>query len=797
MKIKFLPFLFTACLSTASYAQDSLITSFQEKIVSPYENYFNQERERIYLHLNRSEYLAGDNIWFKAYAYEAKAKMPMAATNKLYTELFDQSGKLLERKILFVNNGVSNNYFKLNDKLKSGIYTIRAYTNWMRNFNDIYRHEFKVISPGTSPVVKASNAQLNEEADLQVFPEGGMFVQGINNHFGVKLTLPNGKGTKADGYVLGAANDTLQKFTTNQFGIGDFTINGADKVKYRVAVKYNGDKLRQITIPEPAESGIGLIANSLSPTKVIVSINSNPETVDMLQGKHILILVHNNGKVFKSSYIKLSEKGFVSIDKSLLDAGVNYITIFGPGFQPLAERLIYNNAKTVRGTIDVSHNMVNDSLHVKLLAIDVEELPANASLSLSLLPANTTGNKFTNSLQAEILLNAMRGNIEDPLYYVEGHDLQHQKDLDNLLLTQGWRAYKWPEILSGKSPDLKFPFESGFTINTLSKNLFKGKAEKNSKLSLFSPQNSLILSSDVDEDGKAKFEELYLRDSTHVVISSSNLKGSGSNRNLIASLHQPALDSAIAAPRGDIEAKFESGLTRSLIAGAVELKEVVITGQKVVNPFANSIYSTAADQFHVITKDNYNQYPSIESLLQRKFFLRVIRGQFGDLSVDMGRGQRSLLGSNSPSLILDGSVMPDLSLLGMIQIDDIEAISVNKNGTGLSNGGSGSINIITRKRPLDLGDDGYKNTRTIMVEGFENPVSFYTPRYILSPDSEIYQRFASIYWNGDITTDASGIADITIPLPGELTDFSIRIEGISPDGTVYYVNKMINTETKL
>ena len=796
MKLKNLLFLFTISLSTASYGQDSLVNAFQQRIVSPYENYFKQERERIYLHLNRSEYLAGDNIWFKAYAYEAKAKLPMVSTNKVYAELFDQNGKLLERKILFVSNGVTNNYFKLSDKLKTGIYTIRAYTNWMRNFNDIYSQEFKVVSFESPAAVKTSNASIVEEADLQVFPEGGRFVRGVNNHFGVKLTLPNGKGTRAEGYVIGAGNDTLQQFTTNQFGIGDFIINAAQKIKYRVAVKYDGGKIKETTIAEPAENGVGLMVNTLSPTRVIVSINTNAKTVEMLQGNNILILVHNNGLVIKSSYIKVSEKGFVSIDKSLLDAGVNYITIFGPGFQPLAERLIFNNLTTVRGNVDVSHTLLNDSLQVNLLTSGLAGTPANASLSISILPENTTGNSFNNSLLTEMLLNAVKGEVENPSYYIENNDLQHQKDVDNLLLTQGWRGYKWPEILSGKLPDLKYPFENGFTINTLSKNLFKGKAEKNSKLSLFSPQNSLILSSDVDDEGKANFEELYLRDSTHVVISSSNLKGSGSNRNLIASIKQPMLDSTIASPRGNIDAVNETKLSRPLLPKPIELNEVVITSQKVVNPFANSIYSTAADPFFVITKDNYNQYPSIESLLQRKFFLRVTRGQFGELSIDMGRGQRSLLGSNSPALILDGSVMQDLSLLSMIQIDDIEAIAVNKNGTGLSNGGNGSINIITRKSPLDLGDDGYKNTRTILVKGFENPVSFYTPRYILSPESETYQRFASIYWNADIETDASGSARIQVAIPRELSQFMMRIEGIAPDGAVYYMNKKIDTRPR-
>ena len=797
MYLKYCIVFFGLCLSSTTYAQDSTLRSFQQKIVSPYENYFNQPRERVYMHFNRSEYLAGESIWFKAYIYEAKAKLPMLETNKLYTELFDQDGRLIERKILFVSNGVANSYFKLNEKLKNGVYTIRSYTNWMRNFQDTYNREFKVLSLGSSATAASLPREVLKEPDLQVFPEGGMFVEGVNNHFGIKFTLPNGKGTKVSGYVLSPKNDTLQTFTTSHLGIGDFTITAAQKVKYRVVIKHDG-KVNELAIPEPVENGIGLTVNSLFPTKVIIGINSNPKTVAMLHENNILIMIHNNGKVFKSSYVKVKESGLVTVAKSILDPGVNYITIFGPGFQPLAERVIFNNTESRRGNLATSHSLQSDSLRVDFLTTDPLNKPNPASLSISVLPANTVGNDFSNSLFSDLMLNVIRGSIEDPNYYLENNDLQRQKDLDNLLLTQGWRGYNWPGILSGKPPEEKFPFESGFTIHTTSKNLFKGKPEKNSKLSLFSPQNSLILSSEVDDQGKASFNELYLRDSTHVIISATNLKGSGSNRNLIASIEEQKLDSTIAPPKSKFGINNSTdGFNKPLTPGIIELNEVVITGKKVVNPFANNIYSSAGDQFHLITKENYNQYSSMESLLQSKFFLRVTRGQFGELSVDMGRGQRSMLGSNTPSLIIDGSVMPDLSLLGMISLSDVEAISVNKTGAGISNGGNGSISIITRRRPLDFGDAEYKSTRTMLVNGFANPAAFYTPKYILSPDTETYQRFASIYWKADIITDQAGIAQISFPVPKEITEFTVRIEGMSINGTVYYDNKKISTKTGL
>jgi hypothetical protein len=633
--------------------------------------------------------------------------------------------------------------------------------------------------------------------DIQVFPEGGMFVEGIDNHFGIKVTMPDGHGTKVTGHILGSKNDTLQTFSTNHLGIGDFMINSATKTKYKVIIK-QGTNHYETSIPEPVDSGIAMMVNTLLPTKVIIAIRTNSNTAAILKDNNVFIMIHNNGVILKSSLTKIKETGTVSIiDKSQLNPGVNYVTIFGPGFKPLAERLIYNNAGSVKGHLDVRHALKNDSLTVDVTATDTANNHMPASLSMSVLPASTVGNKFSNSLHSDILLNsAIKGSIESSEYYFESNDIQHQKDLDNLLLTQAWRGYKWPEILTDKTLDIKYPFEYGFNITATSENLFKGKGEKNSKLSLFSPQNDLILAGEVNEQGEASFENLYLKDSSHVVISATNLKGTGSNRNLRASVQYLDLDSAINVTKHAFKLiNTEADIIKPLTAGSIELNEVAVTAKKEINPFSNSIYSSSSEQVHIITKENYNQYTSMESLLRGKFFLMVTRSSVGNLSVNMGRGRRSLLGSNSPTLIIDGAQMTDLSLLSMISISDIEAIAVNKSGAAV-NGGNGSINIITRKKPLDWGDSEYSNTRTIFVKGYSKDVKFFNPKYIVSPASTMFQKFANIYWNGDINTDSAGKAQIKFKIPKEIDEYIIRIEGISQNGTVYLNFQKISTRPK-
>ena len=802
MKLKYLFFFLLIGSGAYAYADDPLIELFKKNIIKPYESFFKQKRERVYVHLNRSEYLAGDNIWFKAYIYDPKAKQLMIETNKLYAELFDQSGKLMERKTLFVTNGLANSFFKLDQKLKNGIYTIRAYTNWMRNFNDqpIYSQEFRIRAIGSStPVATSSSAEILPAADLQVFPEGGMFVEGIDNHFGVKLTMPNGQGTASKGYVIGPKNDTLETFTTNHLGFGDFTIYDAKKFKYKIAIEYESIKHKEITISEPLEKGIGMIVNTLLPSKIIVAINMNLQTATGLKDQDIIMAVHNNGIVYKSSYFRTTEDGFITIiNKSLLGPGVNHITIFGSDFKPLAERLIFNNSNIVRGIVDIKHCLQKDSLSIEVCTTDRDNIGKTASLSFSILPAKTGGNNFSNSLHTDLLLNSsIKGNIESSNYYTESDDLKHQKDLDNLLLTQGWRRYEWPDILTNKIPAETYPFEKGFTIDASAENLFKGKGEKNSIISLFSPKNSLLLVGNVDETGNVSFTDLHLSDSSHVILSAANLKGAGSNRNLKASVNYPSFDSTITLSKSYLEKNpiADTDLSTPLTEELIELKEVVISAKKEANPFDNDPYYSINDKFYVITKENYYKYYSLESLLNSEFFIQATRNSMNDLNISMGRGQRSLFGSNSPAVIIDG-IQCDLSFLSMISIYDIEAIAVNKSGSVMAQG-NGSINIITRKSAIDWGESGYSRKRLLLVNGYAKNAEFFTPKYVLSPESESYQKHASIYWNPDVTTDSTGKAYLNFAIPKELKEFTIRAEGMSQSGTVYYYDRRITVRSEL
>lgn len=90
-------------------------------------------QEKVYLHLDKPYYAAGDDIWFKAYVVNAKTSALSTISNILYVELVDDRDSIANQIKLPLESGITWGDFKLADTLKEGNYRIRAYTQWMRN----------------------------------------------------------------------------------------------------------------------------------------------------------------------------------------------------------------------------------------------------------------------------------------------------------------------------------------------------------------------------------------------------------------------------------------------------------------------------------------------------------------------------------------------------------------------------------------------------------------------------------------------------------------------------------------
>jgi hypothetical protein len=91
-------------------------------------------REEIFVSTDREEYIAGEEIWFNIWLVNRQISIPSSESKIVYLELLNPENRAVAQKRIRIDNGSGHGQIELPDTLSAGTYTIRAYTNWMKNF---------------------------------------------------------------------------------------------------------------------------------------------------------------------------------------------------------------------------------------------------------------------------------------------------------------------------------------------------------------------------------------------------------------------------------------------------------------------------------------------------------------------------------------------------------------------------------------------------------------------------------------------------------------------------------------
>lgn len=108
-------------------------------------------QEKVYLHTDKSHYMAGEHIWFRAYRTDASAHIPTVYSRFVYVELYDAMDRFERRIKVMERNGVFQGSFPLDPFLPSGRYTLRAYTYYMQNFDEAFYFQKEIVVENRKP----------------------------------------------------------------------------------------------------------------------------------------------------------------------------------------------------------------------------------------------------------------------------------------------------------------------------------------------------------------------------------------------------------------------------------------------------------------------------------------------------------------------------------------------------------------------------------------------------------------------------------------------------------------------
>ena len=185
--------LSTFSINSFSQKEDKVIDRISSQFQKSHATY---PQEKIYIDLDKPFYTPGETIWYKAYLVNAAGNIPSSSSGIIYVELLDDEEKVIIRQILTAVDGFANGAFLLPAPSIGENYLVRAYTNWMRNFNPEYFFIKQIqifnqdklsndLDKNRSEKVIPTKSE-NKKIDMQFFPEGGHLVSGLESKVAFK-----------------------------------------------------------------------------------------------------------------------------------------------------------------------------------------------------------------------------------------------------------------------------------------------------------------------------------------------------------------------------------------------------------------------------------------------------------------------------------------------------------------------------------------------------------------------------------------------------------------------------------
>jgi hypothetical protein len=431
-------------------AQNETLNFLQAKVDS-----FNKKflPEKIYVHTDKDFYTAGEILWFKIYVVDGFFNKQINLSKVAYFEILNQENVPVARAKIKLNNKGGDGSVQLPLTLGSGYYTIKTYTNWMKNFGEdhFFVRQIEIINPLKGLAVKTKKN--NSPYTLDLFPEGGNLVNGLPSKIAYKLSDEHGNGVSAKGFLLNDENDTLSTFVPFKFGMGSFDLLPEEKHNYKVVFLMQDGNIITKPLPQVYNEGYVMSVEEAENNKLKITVRSNVK----LNENEIYLIVQNHQIITLAKESQLSSGiTFFSVNETELGRGISQLTIFNSKRQPVCERLFFlQSSQKISSTIKASKDIYGPREKVSLSTISNY---SNASLAVYQLDSLQT--KSLSNIATYLWLESeLKGTIENPEYYFSDKSDEIKKASDYLMLTHGWRRFKWETILNHEPP-IKFAAET-------------------------------------------------------------------------------------------------------------------------------------------------------------------------------------------------------------------------------------------------------------------------------------------------------------------------------------------------
>ncbi len=774
--------------------------------------------EKVFVHLDKSEYTLGETMWLKTYLLAGAGHIPSPFSKNVYVELLDEKEQIVERLNLRSEDGLSKASIKLDNTLSPGFYYLRAYTNWMKNqeIDFFFNKKIKVHSLKVEETLE--EAATSEKLNINFFPEGGDMINGLAGKVAFEVSGVDYKRFPLKGKVFNNKEEEVASFETVHEGRGFFTLL-PDEEQY--TAKVDGFE-ESFQLPQVKSQGLTLSINNEADDFINVKISTSNE-----KGGNYYLVVHTRGYITHASELRLnSSKGVTRINKSTLPNGVSHITLFDGDMTPMAERLAFvNNGEELNieiSTKDATYT-TRDLATIDLKVTDNLGEPVQGSFSMSVFDAKLVQNdQIDYNIRANLLLTSdLKGFIKNPSQYL-GQDIQAKRHADLLMMVNGWRRFNWTDLELSKREPL-YAFEQSLSIKgRLTKP--NGKTVSDGRVFLLSNDNEennasrLVLA---NENGDFQFDNLVFYDTTEIA-----LQGFQGNKvkpfkyTIDISYERMPLQKYFSDPVADNPARLralkEYAITTIEIDstyrkenGVIYLDDVYVTANKREQRYRtlNSQYGLGESyvNFEKMSYEEKNGRDPFTVMLGKLSGFSLGNSSGGNSGPPAGGGQGSFTDwatlndpiyrkptlrqgpyQGTPLILIDNVQVPYTAVYDL-RATEIDYVEVYKSGSAAvfgTNGSNGAIAFYTLKGDKMFNAPSSRpGVEVITADGYHTAREFYAPRYDESNTQQfIPDERSTIFWAPMITTDIEGKAQVQFYTHDRNSNVFIDIQGISETG---------------
>jgi len=803
---------------------------FAQVILTPnavQDSIFNQlnlfPQEKIHLHTDRTMYVPGEKIWFKAYIVDAFSHKSPTLSQYVYIELINSSDSLVHRVMICPDDfGLFHGYIFLSEEIPKEVYTLRAYTRYMENLGDdfFFKKNIRIgnINGGNSGssenrVEGASLALARNDFDVAFFPEGGNLVEGVIGRIAFKALNKQSASEIITGKIVDEAGNLIVSGIKTVFaGMGSFSFGPKQEKEYfLIATSLSGQEKR---FKLPAAQKTYAVSSFYRDNLHFIQVKHTPG----LPVQPLYLLVHCKGEVLYFAPWNF-RKEYVSFSYNLLPSGVIQILLLDAHMNPVSERLIFNKNKDT-GTIVFQTDKATYGKREKVIATLSEASSLSPSLSgrdgVGLFSVAITDDAdmsidSLHTIASSLLLSSeLRGYIESPGYYLQDH--RHAVyALDHLMMTHGWRRYELSGSLKGEYIRPAKEYELAKEINGSLKGLFSRPVTNGEVLLVSKDQRFQQTTTDVD--GNFRFTGLHFADSISFFLLAKDQKGS-ENVEIVLNpetfptpKHAPSDLLFSGAGSNNIELTVGEQFNKPIEGASdfikkaekraqydedmkvINLEEVLVTAKKIerTTELRAQFALNAASDRTIDREMIKNRMPHATFIDQ--LFTLILGAQFEKApTIPGGYILASLMPmAGQPLYYVDGLPV-DREYVSCINPENVESIDVFQRASAAmfgTRGGNGVISITTRKGPI-FDKDLSNNTISFVPLGYQQPIEFYSPKY----DTPASKSFAvpdyrtTIFWKPDIIVHDDGHTSFEFYTSDFPTTYSVVIEGITKEGKI-------------